>query len=87
MESPRENLIDLVEKESHLQVVLGDDPRYILKGYGATSFQLDSSDTLYLSDVLFVSRMKMINSPYWVFMFIDFSNSNNRDFIYIWVIP
>ena len=29
-----------------------------MKGSGVTSFQLDSSDTLHLSDVLFVPRMK-----------------------------
>lgn len=53
----KENLTDLVEKESHLRVVLGDDVRYILKASGDTYVQLDSSDTLHLSDVLFVPRM------------------------------
>lgn len=53
----KENLTDLVEKESHLRVVLGDDVRYILKASGDTYLQLDSSDTLHLSDVLFVPRM------------------------------
>ena len=47
-----ENLLDLIEKESHLRVVLGDDARYTMKGSGATSPQLDSSHTLHLSCVV-----------------------------------
>ena len=34
----RNNLTNLVEKESHLQVVLGYEARYIVKGARATSF-------------------------------------------------
>jgi hypothetical protein len=37
----REHLIDLVEKESRLHFVLGDNARYTLKGVGYSSFQLD----------------------------------------------
>jgi hypothetical protein len=33
----REHLIDLVEKEFHFHVVLGDDAKYIVKGVGSTS--------------------------------------------------
>ena len=54
----REHLTDLVEKESCLHVVLGDDERYTMKGVGSTSLQLDSSTPLHLSDVLFVPRMR-----------------------------
>ena len=54
----KDNILDLIEKESHLRVVLGDDARYIVKETRATSFQINSSDTLHLSDVLFVPRMK-----------------------------
>jgi hypothetical protein len=53
----REHLIDLVEKESHLHVVLGDNARYIVKGVG-TSFQHDSDIPLQLSEVLYVPGMK-----------------------------
>jgi hypothetical protein len=38
----REHLTDLVEKESRLHVVLGDNARYTVKGVGTSSFQLDS---------------------------------------------
>jgi hypothetical protein len=54
----REHLTDLVEKESCLHVVLGDDARYTMKGVGSTSLQLDSSIPLHLSNVLFVPRMR-----------------------------
>ena len=54
----REHLTDLVEKESHLHVVLGDDARYIVKGVGSTSLQLDSGTPLHLSNVLFVPGMR-----------------------------
>ena len=53
----REHLTELVEKESHLHVVLGDNARYIVKGVG-TSFQLDSDILLQLSEVLYVPGMK-----------------------------
>ena len=54
----KENLSKIVEKDSHLRVVLGDDANYIVKRYEATSLQLESNDTLYLSDVLYVPGMK-----------------------------
>ena len=54
----KENLLDLIEKESHLGAVLGDDVKYTVKGLGATFLQLESSDTLHLSDVLYVPMMK-----------------------------
>jgi len=54
----REHLTDLVEKESRLHVVLGDNARYTVKGVGASSFQLDSDIPLQLSEVLYVPGMK-----------------------------
>jgi hypothetical protein len=54
----REHLNDLVEKESHLHVVLGDNARYTVKGVGSSSFQLNSDILLQLSEVLCVPRMK-----------------------------
>jgi hypothetical protein len=58
MTGDREHRTDLVEKESRLHVVLGDDARYTVKGSRATSFQLDSSTPLHLSDALFVPGMR-----------------------------
>jgi hypothetical protein len=38
----RDHLIDLVEKESSLHVVPGDNAEYNVKGVGTSTFQLDS---------------------------------------------
>ena len=54
----KENLSEVVEKDSHLRVVLGNDANNTVKGSGATSLQLKSNDTLHLSDVLYVPGMK-----------------------------
>jgi hypothetical protein len=54
----REHLTYLVEKESRLHVVLGDNVRYIVKGVGSSSFQLDFDIPLQLSEVLYVPGMK-----------------------------
>jgi hypothetical protein len=56
----REHLTDLVEKESRLHVVLGDNARYTVKGVGSSSFQLDFDIPLQLSEVLYVPGMKRI---------------------------
>jgi hypothetical protein len=55
----REHLTNILEKESHLHVVLGDNARYNVKGVGSSSFQLDSDIPLQLSEVLYVPEMKM----------------------------
>lgn len=54
----REHLSNLKEKDSHLQVIIGDDACYSVKGAGSNSFQLDSGIPLHLSDVLFVPGIK-----------------------------
>jgi hypothetical protein len=58
MNGYREHLTDLVEKESHLHVVLGDNARYNVKGVESSSFQLDFDISLQLSEVLYVLGMK-----------------------------
>jgi hypothetical protein len=58
MTSYREHLIDLVKKESRLHFMLGDNAKYIVKGVGTYSFQLDSDIPLQLSEVLYVPGMK-----------------------------
>ena len=55
----KEKLSEVVEKDSHLRVVLGDDANYTVKESETTSsLQLESNDTLHLSDVLYVPGMK-----------------------------
>ena len=51
-------LSDLTEKDSSLQVELGDNAKYAIKGIGATPFHLESEYSLHMSDVLFVPRLK-----------------------------
>ena len=57
----KENLSELIKKDSYLRVVIGDDARYTMKGLRATSLQLYSSDTRQLSDVLYLPGMKTIH--------------------------
>jgi hypothetical protein len=54
----RDHLIDLVEKETNLHVLLGDNARYNVKGVGTSIFQLDYDIPLRLSEVLYVPGMK-----------------------------
>ena len=55
----KENISEIVEKESHLRVALGDDANYTVKGSGAISLQLESKDMLHLSVVLYVPSMEI----------------------------
>ena len=45
----KENLYGIVDKESHLRDVLGDDANYTVRWYGATSLQLESKGMLHLT--------------------------------------
>jgi len=54
MTSHRDSLRSLTKKNSSLQVELGDNAKYVVKGVGASSFQLESGDSLHIRDVLFV---------------------------------
>jgi hypothetical protein len=54
----RDHLTYLVEKETNLHVVIGDNARYNVKGVGTSAFQLDSDIPLQLSEVLYVIGMK-----------------------------
>lgn len=53
----QEHLSDLVE-DSNLQVIIGDDARYSVRRFAATSLNLESGVSLHLSDLLFMSRIK-----------------------------
>jgi hypothetical protein len=48
----------LLEENSGLQVELGDNAKYAVKGVGTTSFQLESRKPLRMSDVLYVPGLK-----------------------------
>ena len=52
-----DHLADMVQRKFQEKFVLGDDTRYVVKGAGATSFQLDSGKTPQMRDVLLVPMM------------------------------
>ena len=52
-----DHLADVVQREFEEKVVFDNDARYVVKGVGATSFQLDSGKTLRMRDVLLVHGM------------------------------
>jgi hypothetical protein len=54
----RDHLTNIVEKDTNVHVVLGDDARYNVKGVGTSTFQLDFDMHLHLSEVLYVPGMK-----------------------------
>ena len=57
MKCYQELLSDLAKRESYQNVVLGDDAIYVVRGAGATSFQLKSRKTFKMKDVLHVPGM------------------------------
>jgi hypothetical protein len=54
----RNSVSNLIEKDSSLQVELGDDSKHAIKGVGEASLQLDSSSPISIKDVLFVQGLK-----------------------------
>ena len=54
----REHLSDLVERDTSIQVIIGDDACYLVKGVGTSSLHLDFNISLHLSDVLFIPGIK-----------------------------
>jgi hypothetical protein len=58
MTGSQKSLTSLSEEDSGLQVELGDNAKYAVKGVGAASFQLESRKPLRMSDVLYVLGLK-----------------------------
>eukprot|EP00253_Pinus_taeda_P015982 PITA_15982 len=56
--SYKEVLHNLVEKETNLEIVLGDDIKYPVKGVGNVSLELNQGNTIHLQDVLYVPDLK-----------------------------
>ena len=54
----KESLTELTKKNSSLQVELGDNSKYALKGVGISLVQLEYGDSLHMKDVLLVPRLK-----------------------------
>ena len=54
----KSTLTDFWKKPFTVQVELGNDASYEIKGVGSTSFLLDSSTILHINDILYVSGLK-----------------------------
>jgi len=50
--SYNEALYNLIEKETNLEIVLGDNSKYLVKGIGNVTLQLNQGNTIHLQDVL-----------------------------------
>eukprot|EP00253_Pinus_taeda_P026491 PITA_26491 len=54
----KEVLHNLIEKETNLEIVLGDNMKYPVKGVGNVSLKLNQGNTIHLPDVLYVPDLK-----------------------------
>eukprot|EP00253_Pinus_taeda_P031615 PITA_31615 len=57
----KEALHNLIEKETNLEIVLGDNMKYPVKGVGNVSLKLNQGNTIHLQDVLYVPDLKKRN--------------------------
>eukprot|EP00253_Pinus_taeda_P002351 PITA_02351 len=56
--SYKEALSNLIEKETNLEIVLGDNSKYPMKGVGNVTLQLKQGNTIHLQEVLYVPDLK-----------------------------
>eukprot|EP00253_Pinus_taeda_P004316 PITA_04316 len=56
--SYKEALHDMIEKETNLKIVLGDNTKYPVKGVGNVTLQLNQGNIIHLQDVLYVPDLK-----------------------------
>jgi hypothetical protein len=54
----KEALSNLTEKETIVEIILGDDATYLGKGVGNATLQLNESSTIHLQEVLYVLDLK-----------------------------
>jgi len=54
----KEALSNLTEKETNLEIILGDDATYPVKGVGNVTLQLNQGNTIHLQEVLYVPDLK-----------------------------
>lgn len=54
----KETLSNLVERETNLNVLLGDNSTHQVKGYGSVSFQLNDGKSIFLQENLYVLGLK-----------------------------
>jgi len=54
----KEALSNLIENDTDLKIILGDDATYSVKGVGNVTLQLNQGNTLHLQEVLYVPDLK-----------------------------
>ena len=54
----KEALSDLIEKDTNLEIILGDNATYPVKGTGTVTLHLTQVQVLCLQDVLYVLDLK-----------------------------
>ena len=54
----KEALSDMVEKYTNLEIILGDNATYLVKGTGTVTLHLSQGQVLCLQDVLYVPNLK-----------------------------
>eukprot|EP00253_Pinus_taeda_P002162 PITA_02162 len=54
----KEALSNLIEKETNLEIILGDNSKYLVKGVENVSLQLNQGNTIHLQEVLYVPNLK-----------------------------
>lgn len=51
-------LSNLIEKDTNLEIILGDNATYPVKGVGNVTLQLNQGNTIHLQEVLYVPDLK-----------------------------
>jgi len=54
----KEALSNLIKKETHLEIIRGDNATYPVKGVGNVTLKLNQNNTIHLQEVLYVSDLK-----------------------------
>ena len=54
----KEALSDMVEKDTNLEIILGDNATYPVKGTGTVTLHLSQGQVLRLQDILYVPDLK-----------------------------
>eukprot|EP00253_Pinus_taeda_P019375 PITA_19375 len=54
----KESLSNLIENETNLEIVFGDNAKYPMKGVGNVTLQLNQGNTIHLQEVLYVPNLK-----------------------------
>jgi len=54
----KEALSNLIEKDTNLEIILGDNATYPVKGVGNVTLQLNQGSTIHLQEVLYVLDIK-----------------------------